>query len=330
MPNVFSPGALLARARRAWRRREPRGVVLVYHRVARTASDPFGQAVDPATFERQLRLLPRFGTIVPATELVARVRRGAPVDRAIVVTFDDGYVDNLTTAAPIAGRLGVPITVFVTVQPIRDGTPFWWDQLGLAMLGPERPAAAGDVVVGGISFSLRSGPERMEAVRRIHEMMRRESADRRAALLREVVARLPDIGAADAGWPMTAAELRELSALPGVTIGAHTMTHPSLAALAEAEQRREMSASRAELERLLGAPPELMAYPFGKPGDISAQTQGLARAAGFAAAFTTVPHPVNARSDPFAIPRLTVHEWPDDTFTAKLEELLGPPETTPA
>jgi hypothetical protein len=68
-----------------------------------------------------------------------------------------------------------------------------------------------------------------------------------------------------------------------------------------------------------------MAYPFGKEGDVSAATRAESRSAGFDAAFTTMPFAVGDRADPFAIPRLTVHEWTADVFTRKLEALVGPP-----
>ena len=60
--------------------------MLVYHRVADLPADPFGQAVRPATFERQLRILQRYGTIVPAIRIVERIGRGESVSRLIGVT----------------------------------------------------------------------------------------------------------------------------------------------------------------------------------------------------------------------------------------------------
>jgi peptidoglycan/xylan/chitin deacetylase (PgdA/CDA1 family) len=321
---VGTPSSVAAWARRVARSWRSRAAVLVYHRVARAAADPFGQAVDPATFERQLRVARRYGTIMAAAELVERLARGAPIDRALVVTFDDGYADTLSVAAPIAASLDVPVTVFVAVQPVLDGAPFWWDALGSAVLAGE-PPAGGIVRLAGRELALGSPAGRARALEELHGELRRAGAARRAELLDAIVGLLPYHGPADPGRPMTEEELRRLAALPGVAVGAHTMTHPSLAALDAAEQRREMSESREALERLLGTRVRLLAYPFGKRGDVSAETRRMARAAGFDAAFTTVPRPVDRRADPYAIPRLTVHEWSDDAFAAKLDAVIGPP-----
>lgn len=317
------PAAVRALVGRVWQRPAPAGAVLVYHRVARLTTDPFGQAVTPETFERQLQILRRFGTLVSAEALVARLARGEPVERMIAVTFDDGYVDNLTNAASIAARLGVSITVFVAVEPVANGTPFWWDGLAATVL--EGKAPPGTLVVGGQSFSLGTGIERSDALQRLHAMLRCVSAGRRAALMREVETRLGRPTLDEASRPMTLDELRALASHARVMIGAHTMTHPSLAALPDEEQRTEMLESRLALERLLELPIRLLAYPFGKPDNVSDRTRELAAAAGYDAAFTTVPQPVRAGVDRFAIPRLTIHEWPDDVFTAKVAALLGPP-----
>ena len=47
----------------------------------------------------------------------------------VVVTFDDGYVDNLLWAKPILERFDIPATIFVTTGYVEDKRPFWWDEL---------------------------------------------------------------------------------------------------------------------------------------------------------------------------------------------------------
>jgi peptidoglycan/xylan/chitin deacetylase (PgdA/CDA1 family) len=109
-------------------RLRPRAVVLLYHRVAAPTRDPHGQAVPLDTFESHLELLQREYHVAALPDLVAQLPRPTYRDRTVAVSFDDGYVDNLTAAYPAAARLGVPITVFVTVQPVLDGAPFHWDE----------------------------------------------------------------------------------------------------------------------------------------------------------------------------------------------------------
>lgn len=105
-------------------RLRPRAAVLLYHRIAAPSTDPHRQAVPPAVFESHLEMLRREYHVTALEDLAGNRYR----DRTVAVSFDDGYVDNLTAAAPIAARLGIPITVFVAVQPVLDGRPFPWDE----------------------------------------------------------------------------------------------------------------------------------------------------------------------------------------------------------
>ncbi len=94
--------------------------VLGYHCVgAPLPGDPYGLAVSPDAFARQMALVAsgRFGRPVPLG--------GAALDGSaeICVTFDDGYLDTLTNASPILSRLGVPFSVCVTPGLLDSGRP---------------------------------------------------------------------------------------------------------------------------------------------------------------------------------------------------------------
>jgi peptidoglycan/xylan/chitin deacetylase (PgdA/CDA1 family) len=103
-----------------------------------------------------------------------------------------------------------------------------------------------------------------------------------------------------------------------VEIGAHTVTHPVLSDLSEADQRREVRQSRAELEALLGRPVRLFAYPFGQRDHYTAGTVKAVREAGFALACSTLPGCVRRRTSRFALPRFTVLDWDGDEFAKAL------------
>jgi peptidoglycan/xylan/chitin deacetylase (PgdA/CDA1 family) len=262
-------------------------MVLVYHRVAETREDPYGQAVRPETFASHLEALSREHPVVPLSELVGG-RRFA--DGAVAVTFDDGYEDNLSQALPIAGT--VPLTVFVTVEPVLDGRPFWWDE------------------IAGMEAGLRA---------KLHAWLKGLPGRERWGRISSMTSTW-DSGF---GRPMTLDELRELASRPGVEIGAHTLSHPSLALLPAVEQERELREARTRLEEAIGRPVTLLAYPFGKPGDVTEETAHLARRAGFRAAFTTVPSRLVPSSPVFALPRLTVHEWPAEHLMSRIREHLA-------
>ena len=89
--------------------------ILMYHRVA---SLPFYDqlTVSPERFERQMRQLCARHQVVSLAEGLLALQAGPLRSPLVAVTFDDGYLDNLTEAAPILVRHGVPATIFVTTR----------------------------------------------------------------------------------------------------------------------------------------------------------------------------------------------------------------------
>src|SRR5215467_4451596 len=101
------------------------GLILMYHRIAELQSDPWGLAVSPRHFAEHLEVLRRHGQPRPLAQTVkALQRQGLPGGRPLVVTFDDGYADNLYNAAPLLDRYDVPATVFLTTGYIDGAREF--------------------------------------------------------------------------------------------------------------------------------------------------------------------------------------------------------------
>lgn len=85
--------------------------VLMYHRVAPEAA---ALVVSPESFARQQELLASDYRVVSLEQVLTAVRGGGELPaRAVLLTFDDGYRDNLEVAKPILDRYGHPATVFV-------------------------------------------------------------------------------------------------------------------------------------------------------------------------------------------------------------------------
>jgi peptidoglycan/xylan/chitin deacetylase (PgdA/CDA1 family) len=117
--------------------------------------------------------------------------------------------------------------------------------------------------------------------------------------------------------PLTSAEVLTLVEEKLVQVGAHTVTHPLLPAMSEAEQRAELEGSRRHCTALLGQPPEAFAYPH---GESTPALENLAGEVGFIVACSTAGRPVRAGSDRFRLPRIAIPDWDGATFARKLEE----------
>lgn len=108
LATAFLPYATL---RNVWR---PGLRILMYHRVARLAA--YDQlTVSPDRFAQQMQTLAQHD-VVSLEDGLQALQSGALRKQLIAVTFDDGYLDNLTEALPILQRYRIPATIFVTTR----------------------------------------------------------------------------------------------------------------------------------------------------------------------------------------------------------------------
>jgi peptidoglycan/xylan/chitin deacetylase (PgdA/CDA1 family) len=299
-----------------------RGGVLLYHRVADLANDPWGLAVTPANFAAQLALLARLTVPLALRELLARRAAGTLPANAVAVTFDDGYADNLETALPLLERHGIPATIFILTGFVGGREETWWDRLEQAVFeAPDLPESLEvELAVKPLRWRRPSdqpaAQSRADLHTQLYEALARLDTPDREAALAELAARLgrpPRLRSTHR--PLDREQLHRLAAHPLVTIGAHTRSHPHLGRIAATRQAAELAGSKADLEAWLDRPVELIAYPH---GSTDAATPRLAGEAGFKAGFTTMPRVVPHRLDPFRIPRLNIEDQGADQFLALL------------
>ena len=98
--------------------------VLLYHRVCNIDNDPWKIAVNPLAFEQQIKYLKDNFDILRFEDDWKNVKK-----KSIVITFDDGYVDNFKYAVPILEKYNVPATIFISTDNIGKPDQFWWDEL---------------------------------------------------------------------------------------------------------------------------------------------------------------------------------------------------------
>jgi len=286
-------------------------LVLIYHRVTDLATDPQLLAVSPANFDAQMRLLARDYHPISLAELVDGLKHRRVRDRSVVVTFDDGYADNLLEAAPILEKHGVPATVFVCSGYLGGTREFWWDELERVLLRPD----AGNTWNVLEPDALPIHAEYREAAARLRSL---SPVDREAGLqtLRELAGL--DATPRPTHRQLTAEQVAELDAHPGIDVGAHTVNHAVLSARPVDEQRVEIESDRDELARLCGHPIPTFSYPYGSLEDYSAETVELVSAAGFDGACSNHTGVVKPWTDRFRIPRVIVRDWDAPRFSAEI------------
>ncbi|MET7244303.1 polysaccharide deacetylase family protein [Methylobacterium sp. EM32] len=288
-----------------------RGVILTFHHVRPDAPPPGAYApnrllaITPPFLDRTLTALRARGfAIVPLSDLPRRLTEtGEPF---AVLTFDDGYRDNLEHAAPILRRHGAPWTLYVTHDYATGTGRLWWIELERAIRVLDRVR----LPEAGLDLAAEDDAQKSAAFAQAYRLLRAGPEEvLRAATLRLCREAGIDAGGIAAELCLSPGELRDLTRDEAVTLAAHTLSHPMLAKHDAATARREIVEGRARLGALLGRVPEHFSYPVGDPGSAGAREFALARGAGYRTAVTTRPghlFPEHA-AHLHALPRVSVN-----------------------
>lgn len=304
-----------------------RAAVLLYHRVAAPDRDAWDLSVPPETFAGHMALISASYRPLSLSDLLAAADAGRVPERTVAVTFDDGYVDNLTAALPVLEREQVPATVYVASGYVDRDRAYWWDEVEHLLLAPSgRPDPSPALMLRGRrqSFDLGDPRARERAlVDVIQPELRRSSADQIEQTLtdcRSWAGREAGPGP-DGSRCVRSDELAQLAASDLIEVGGHTRRHPSLRALGRAAARDEIQSCRSDLADLLGRPPTAFSYPF---GDLRPGYGRLVREAGFTSAVGTQwAIPVTPRADRFQLPRTVVADVSADHLDRELAALVG-------
>ncbi len=260
--------------------------VLTYHRVDEPAKrpwlDPVLISATPKAFDEQMAYLASHYQPVTMSEVLAAIQsrtgRGLP-PRAVLVTFDDGYHDFEEQAWPILRRHKVPATLFVpTSYPNRPEQTFWWDDLYQAIQNTVRRDAL-DTPLG--LFSLSDASSRNQAYQQLKTYLKTLKHAEAISTVQEICIELGVEKVANSimSWD----SLRQLTK-EGLTVGAHTRTHPLMNRIPLDQARKEALGSLDDLKRELGSALPIFAYPS---GELSDEVVNMLGSAGFVLAFTT-------------------------------------------
>jgi len=287
--------------------------ILIYHRVL-PRHDPMRPSEPTITgFDWQMRLLRDKFNPLPLVEAVDRLRAGTLPNRAVCVTFDDGYADNELHALPILKKYAIPATVFVSTGFLNGGR-MWNDSIIEVCRDFEGDKLdLSELDLG--CFGLETSTQRLAAVDNIIRRIKHFDPVIRATLVREIENR---VTALPNDLMLTDAQIHSL-AHNGVVIGAHTVNHPILSSVSSEIARREIHDSRLYLEELLQKQLEVFAYPNGKPGlDYREEHRDMVEALGFKVAVSTHWGVSTSQSDRFQLPRFTPWDRRELKFTIRL------------
>ncbi len=269
-------------------------IILNYHRIRpndflfSTAFDDNVYTINQDELARQIKWLKSNTWIMSEKDLLDHKKDGffeTPKTSApcVVITFDDGYLDNYTLAYPILKYFEVPAILFVATQMVHDRQVAWWDVIAYLIKRCAKPF----IRVDGQQFSM--GEQKIETIALLQLLMKKEKYEHTKYLLSELSeaceVALPDPELQDKEL-LTWREIREMSQ-HRIAIGSHTHTHRVLSTLSPTAQKEEMLLSKLIIEENLDEPVLSISYPVGEPHYITAETPVIASDSGYLLGFTT-------------------------------------------
>lgn len=293
----------------------------MYHRVTTLPDCAYPIVVSPENFAKHMDVIRRHYRPLRLLDLVDALEHRSIPDRGVVITFDDGYIDNFAQALPILEECCIPATIFVTAGIVDIGREFWWDELARNVLNPDILPKENEIPFQGQSYHLSTGSweERNRALSALHLLLKPMGFEEREIFLNDLAVWAGRTRVGRPGYrSMNSVELHELSQHELIDIGAHTVTHPQLSALSLKEQILEIAGSRERLELITGKPVESFAYPYGTREDFDSNSVSISRSNGFRAVCSTVPGKVTLDTKLLEIPRFPTDDWDAETFEHEL------------
>jgi peptidoglycan/xylan/chitin deacetylase (PgdA/CDA1 family) len=289
-------------------------LVLTYHRVLPEPDSLLPGEPCRRVFAEHMAVLRRHFSPVPLEQALDQLHAGGLPSRAVAVTFDDGYTDNLLHALPILQEYRIPATCFVATDYMSGGCMF-----NDRVIDVLRRVQAHELDLGWLGLgtvACESTSQRSTAIERVLGALKYQSPAQRIESA-ESIAAIARI-APPQDLMMSAAQVQALAA-GGVAVGAHTCSHPILSRISESEARREIASSRQTLHSLLGGEIRLFAYPNGRRGqDFTDRDVAEVRLAGFAYALTTDWACATPEHDPLLVPRISVAGYRGDALALRL------------
>jgi peptidoglycan/xylan/chitin deacetylase (PgdA/CDA1 family) len=263
-------------------------IILNYHRIGNANETPFDSGVFSATveqFDSHIAYLKRRFHISTLEEVFAMMGGDFPRGTSVLITFDDGYVDNYTLAFPILRSHGVQAVFFLPTAFIGTGKLPWWDVIAYMIkqsvkkqirleypepvvfdLSGERGKAASTQMLRLFTQPAVKDPERfLKELEKECEVSRPTSVSDRCFL----------------DWE----EARDMQQ-NGMSFGSHTHSHEILTKLSPELQLEEARYSREILERELDRRIDVLAYPVGLKHCFSGETISALEQTGYRAAFS--------------------------------------------
>ena len=235
--------------------------------------------------------------------------------KVLILTFDDGYLDNYTCAAPLLISHDIPFTIYVTSGFIEQQIIPWWYKLEEILLNNDFIRSPSNTLINIDSLEIKQSTF-------INFRQKLMSDYTNYNLYSNWIdSNYLESFNVDSRLFMNWSEISELHNSPLVTIGAHTHTHPVLTHLCDEKAFNEIKISKELIERKIDSPVRHFAYPYGGKAEVSIREAKFTSDVGFESSVTTSRGDLSSKNYDFhCLPRVSY--YPSTTLKSIQTDLL--------
>ena len=290
---VFS---FLSKAYRGLSRRPNLLSVATFHRVGGTSS------IDRDTVRRHMKFIKENYQVILPSELSAKISFTPPL---AMITIDDGHRDVYDSIYPVAKEFDIPIVVCLSTDFFFRNEWLWFDQLYWIL----SHASEGDALSFDCGNLIVGDEEALSAFKRYMKTRMPLERDRILAGFAMQAGCCVQSAPIEEDRAVELEQMKEMLSSGLVEICAHTVTHTIATRLPDNEFRRELEASKKELEEWASTKIISFCYPNGLEGDFDERTAKALRDTGYEMAFTSIEGVNNSRNlDLYKIKRVHAHQ----------------------
>jgi len=320
------------------------GVILMYHHINTLESDEWQLAVSAENFAEHLSVLSDFNVISISGMAKAARDKSIPTN-SVAMSFDDGYQDNFSNAAPLLERYGYPASFFLTNSIGNNQQLYWWDELeSVLLLSKEIPENL-ELNIRSVHYSWNLSADWTEIINQptlsaltswlrwefppstrhalfvhLSEWMKSLTHEEQQLVIRQLKDQVyTEQERSNALRSMSMASLQALRQIPQFEIGAHTATHTALANFNKALQSEAIYSNKVFLETILNQSIAGFAYPH---GSYNADSIEILKQLGFIYGCTTREALVTNEADPYLLPRFHVKDWNGRQFRQQIAGMM--------
>jgi peptidoglycan/xylan/chitin deacetylase (PgdA/CDA1 family) len=296
-------------------------VILFYHRFSSGALDgDLLPHLDIGEFEKQIRLIKRWYSVISMDELDKRLKSGEKFPLAsVVITIDDGYLNNYKLAYPVLKKLNLPAIIYLTTGFIGTKNGLWVDDLADILLSTKLKTFCFPELFGDKVLDISTYQSKMETLTKLYEEMVRLEHNKKILIMRKLSnvleeneVRRDDGERKMVNWD----EVIEMSK-NHISFGAHTVSHPTLSKMDLKVAKREIFESKMAIEARIGGKLIHFAIPNGKVEDFNEELKRYCGEIGISTVVSAEPGSVSTNSDPYFLVRI-LPPPPIHVFACKL------------